>query len=225
MSATIQTLVDLTDPGEVAAEISRINLMVSRQAEVPDQAWKLVDDIASSLDDLAVARWQAIDPYLLAVFLRGFAEVTGAMARRGTVDARRRLRLGLERMRHALEEIAETAPISDERPAKEVVRWLYRTVPVPQQELASILGVDRRKLQRWLNERPKPEGNDALRVAAVARIVNQLRHSLTPVGVVHWFNRPRPELGGKRPRSLLADVGRLPQLVSLAASVRHSDAV
>ena len=224
MSATIQTLIDLTDPAAVAAEISQINLLVSRQAQISEQAWKLVDDIASSLESLTVVRWEAIDPYLLAVFLRGFAEANVPPARRSTADARRRLRLGLERMRHALEEIAESAPISDERPAKEIVRWLSKTVPVSQQELASILGVDRRKLQRWLNERPKPEGDDALRVAAVARVVNQLRHSLTPIGVLHWFNRPRRELGGKKPRSLLADVRRLPQLVSLAASVRHSDA-
>lgn len=224
MSAAIQSLAELTDPAAVASEIGRINALVARSQDVPEEAWQLVSEMSSRLDNLAVPRWGSIDPYLQAVFLRGFAQATKALKEQDTPDARRLLRLGLERMRHALEEIAEISKIGDDRSPKELVRWLSDILPVSQQELAEVLGVDRRKLQRWLHEGPKPEGDDAMRVTVVARIVNQLRHSFTPVGVLRWFDRPRAELGGKRPKTLLVDAERIPQLIGLATSVRHSDA-
>ena len=224
MSAVIESLVELTDPAAVAAEIGRINSLVARSSNVPEAAWQLVSEMSSKLDSLAVLRWGAIDPYLQAVFFRGFAQASKALNERERPEARRTLRLGLERMRHALEEIAETSTIGDDRNTKELVRWLAEIIPVPQQELAELLGVERRKLQRWLNEGPKPEGDDAMRVTVVARIVNQLRHSYTPVGVLRWFDRPRAELGGKKPRAILSNAERVPELIRLAAAVRHSDA-
>ena len=224
MSAAIESLVDLADPAGVAVEIGRINTLIAQRATVPDEAWQLVSDMMSGLENLDVARWGAIDPYLQAVFFRGFAQATRALEARAASESRELLRLGLERMRHALEEMAETSRTGDERNPKELVKWLWKTVPVSQAELAGVLGVERRKLQRWLNEGQKPEGDDAMRVIAVARIVNQLRHSFTPVGVLRWFSRPRPELGGKRPQSLLKNPEEIPRLWSLAASVRHSDA-
>ena len=224
MSAALESLVELTDPAAVAAEIGRINSLVGGSPEVPAEAWQLVSEMESRLEGLAVSRWQTIDPYLQAVFLRGYAQASKALKNQGDPDARRLLRLGLERMRHALEEIGQASQVSDELSPKELVRWLSRIVPVPQQELSDVLGVERRKFQRWLNESPKPEGDDALRVAVVARIVNQLRHSFTPVGVIRWFNRPRAELKGKKPKSLLTRVEDLPRLVGLASAVRHSDA-
>lgn len=224
MSAALASLVEMTDPAAVASEIGRVNSLLARCPEVPAEAWQFVREMESRLEGLDVSRWQAIDPYLQAVFFRGYAQASKALKNQEDANARRLLRLGLERMRHALEEISQTSQVSDELSPKELVRWLSRTVPVSQQELSDVLGVDRRKFQRWLNESPKPEGDDALRVTVVARIVNQLRHSYTPVGVIRWFNRPRPELDGKKPKSLLTRVEALPRLMSLASAVRHSDA-
>ena len=224
MSAALESLVELTDPAAVAFEIGRVNSLVASSREVPATAWQFVSELESRLEGLDVARWQTIDPYLQAVFFRGYAQASKALKNQEGADARRLLRLGLERMRHALEEISQTSQVSDEQSPKELVRWLSRTVPVSQQELSEVLGVQRRKFQRWLNEAPKPEGDDALRVTVVARIVNQLRHSFTPVGVIRWFNRPRAELDGRKPKSLLTRIEDLPRLVSLASAARHSDA-
>jgi transcriptional regulator with XRE-family HTH domain len=224
MSATLESLVDLTDPAAVAAEIGRMSMLLAGRADVPDEAWQLVTRINDAiLGGRATAKWQAIDSYLLEIFMRGLAQVNSAASRKTDPEARRSLRLGFERMRHALEEIAGASPISEERSPKDVVRWLAKTIPVSQQELANVLGVERRKLQRWLNESSSPEGDDALRVAAVARVVNQLRHAFTPIGVLRWFDRPRRELGGRKPKALLTNVEKLPRLVTLAASARHSD--
>jgi hypothetical protein len=223
MSATLESLVSLTDPSSAAGEIARLNSLLAGSREVPAEVWDFVTQMTSRLGNLDVQRWQTIDPYLHSIFLRGFAQASEALGKRDTVAGRRLLRVGLERMRHALEEIAEVSRMGDQQP-KELVRWLEKTIDVPQRELASVLGVDLRKLQRWLHDSPKPEGDDALRVQVVARIVNELRHSLTAVGVLRWFDRPRQELGEKPPRALLDDVESIPRLLRLAASIRHSDA-
>jgi DNA-binding transcriptional regulator YiaG len=224
MSAALESIVELTAPAAVAAEIGRINTLVARNREVPEQAWDLVKEMSARLDRLEVSRWGAIDPYLQAVFLRGFAQATKALQERDRAEARNLVRTGLERMRHALQEIADAAKVGDERSPKQLVSWLSEILPVSQRELAAILGVNARKLQRWLHGANEPEGDDALRVTVVARIVNQLRHSLTPVGVLRWFDRTRAELGGRKPRTLLASAEHIPQLIELAASIRHSDA-
>ena len=92
----------------------------------------------------------------------------------------------------------------------------WPAVEVPQRDLADLLGVDLRRFQRWISarERTRPEGEEARRLRALARLVGQLRHAFTPAGVVAWFDWPRPELGGATPRELLADPVRLPDCCS-----------
>ena len=95
---------------------------------------------------------------------------------------------------------------------------------MPQRDLAELLGVELRRFQRWISprERTQPEGEDARRLRAVARLAGQLRHAFTPAGVVAWFDWPRPELGGATPRSLLGDPVRLPDLLLAAGSTRST---
>jgi hypothetical protein len=54
----------------------------------------------------------------------------------------------------------------------------------------------------------------------VARIVNQLRHSLTGPGVVEWFEHPRADLAGAAPSAVLDDPGKLELLITAAAASR-----
>jgi hypothetical protein len=130
----------------------------------------------------------------------------------------------LEAFRLPLSAIAEAEPVSAERTPKEVARWLAEAVSVPQRRLAELLGVDLRRFQRWISarERTQPEGEEARRVRAVARIVAQLRHAFTPAGVLAWFDWPRPEFGGATPREVLADPIRLPELVLAAGATRST---
>ena len=102
-------------------------------------------------------------------------------------------------------------------------RWLADTTEVPQNRLAALLGVSMRQFQRWLSTQgAQPEGDDARRARAVARIVNQLRFSLTPAGAVEWFGWPRDDLGGRRPADLLDQAERLPELAAIAGSMRST---
>lgn len=98
--------------------------------------------------------------------------------------------------------------------ANRLVEWLPR---VSQQEIARLAGISPRQFQRWRSGGgPAPR-----RLQLVARLVALLRRAWTPEGVVAWFDRPRPELGGKRPVEVLDD----PSLErSLVVAVRQGRA-
>jgi transcriptional regulator with XRE-family HTH domain len=130
--------------------------------------------------------------------------------------------MALDGLSSAFDAIAEQQPVSDERSGKELVAWLAERAEVSQAELAKLLGVSARQFQRWLSpsESASPEGDDLRRVRTVARIVNQLRFSLTPAGVVAWFTWRLPDLNGKRPVDLLDKPARFPDLIGAAAETR-----
>jgi uncharacterized protein (DUF2384 family) len=119
--------------------------------------------------------------------------------------------------------IADREAIGEDRPAAEVARWLEATlVSVPQPRKAGLLGVGARTYQRWVSDRESttPGAEEERRLRVVARIVNQLRHSLTGPGVIDWFEHPRADLGGVRPIDVLDDSDRLESLLAAAAASR-----
>jgi hypothetical protein len=128
-------------------------------------------------------------------------------------------------MRFLFARIAEREPIGEERPADEVARWLDRTLEsVSQRRKAQLLGVSPRTYQRWIseNEPSRPSGEEERRLRITARLVNQLRHSLTAPGVVDWFEHARADLDGDTPSRALADPARTEALVIAAAASRGS---
>ena len=105
-------------------------------------------------------------------------------------------------MRFLFARIADREPIGEDRPAHEVALWLDATLAsVSQPRKAELLHVSPRTYQRWISDQEavRPSGEDERRLRIVARIVNQLRHSLTGPGVVDWFEHPRADLGGATP--------------------------
>jgi hypothetical protein len=135
------------------------------------------------------------------------------------------LELELEALRDIFVDLDEAAPVRDDRPAIEVAHWLKETTQASNQEL-SLFGPSKRTWERWLSPSSdsEPRGEDESRIRIAARIVNQLRHALTPHGVLRWFAAGHPELGGRPPATLLADLREAPRLVALAGEVRRSDA-
>jgi hypothetical protein len=93
---------------------------------------------------------------------------------------------------------------------------------VSQERKAQLLDVGLRTYQRWVSDRETttPSGDEERRLRVVARIVNQLRHSLTGLGVVEWFERPRADLEGASPAETLEDPDRLEVLLAAAAASR-----
>lgn len=167
-----------------------------------------------------------IDPYLLVALQQGVISALRALGVAKTADKRRQLRIALERMRQALRDVAEGMPASEDRSAREIVRWLVDVLDVPQADIAELLGVHPRKFQRWLStaDPSEPHDEDALKIRMLARITNHLRHAFSGPGVVAWLERPHPELKGQAPMDLLNKRQTFEQLTSLAAAARSSSA-
>jgi uncharacterized protein (DUF2384 family) len=224
MSAVLEALSELARPAAAAEAIAEVNERLARERGIPADIAAAVHELAAGIAfETALARWEAVDPYLTLIIHRAVIQAEDAVRRAGEAGARDRLRIALESLRQGFAAIAESEPIADERSAKDVVRWLADTTQVPQNRLAALLGVSLRQFQRWLSTSgAQPEGDDARRARAVARIVNQLRFSLTPAGAVEWFGWPRDDLGGRRPAELLDQPGRLPELAAIAGAMRST---
>lgn len=91
--------------------------------------------------------------------------------------------------------------------------WLPNT---PNRVLADLVGVDRRTMTRWSKQSNPPPP----KLALLARLVAILRHNWTEAGIIAWFDRPRRDLEGRKPRSVLGDAGYEDRLVAAARSGR-----
>lgn len=164
----------------------------------------------------------AADPYLVEALLVGTLGCAAALWVGDGEKRRRELRLPLERTRQALRDLLDERHVAQDVPSKEIARWLVDVAEVPQHDIAVLLGVAPRTLQRWISaaEPAKPTGDDETRVRTLARIVDQLRWSMTPTGVIRWLRQPHPALEGRRPCDLLTEPGAYSELARLAAATR-----
>jgi hypothetical protein len=213
-------VLDLAQPAAAAAAVDALNDRLAGEPRVSGDVGAAVGALGAAVRATPLERWTAADPYLALLVHRAVLDAQAAV----DDDARDALRVALERLSHALAALGEAEEVGDARTPKELARWLASAVEVPQRDLADLLGVDLRRFQRWISarERTQPEGEDARRLRAVARLVGQLRHAFTPAGVVAWFDWPRSELGGATPRELLGDPVRLPDLLLAAGSTRST---
>lgn len=218
--ATTRTRIDLGDPLRAAAAVDALNDELARSRGIGAGVADGIGALLDAVRETPLERWVAADPYLALLVHRAVLDARSA-SDAGDRDA---LRLALERAGHALAALGEAEEVGETRSPKELARWLADSVDAPQREVAALLGVDLRRFQRWVSdtERARPEGDDARRLRAVARLVAQLRHAYTAAGVLAWFERPRADLGGAAPRDLLDDPVRLPDLALVAGSARST---
>jgi len=172
-------------------------------------------------DDVRAA-FADCDPYLVEQLFAGAFGVAMALSEPDEAAARRTARVNLERARQALRDLLEEEPVGSDQPIKEVVRWLVEAAEVPQGEIATLLHTTTRTLQRWIstNDTAAPTREQATAVRTLARVLNQLRHTLTPSGTIAWLTRPHPALGGAAPRDLLAEPRSASRLLSAASAQR-----
>lgn len=221
MNAVLETIHDLSRPAEAADELHALSMELAHHETIPSDVQAEVLRLTDAVDRER-SSWSSIDPHYVEILLRATLSAQIALMEPELPESRDRLRMALDGLTSAFDAIAEQQPVSDDRTGKELVGWLAARTEVSQAELAHLLGVSPRQFQRWLSpaEKAGPEGDDLRRVRAVARIVNQLRFSLTPAGVVAWFSRRLPDLGRRRPIDLLDRPERLPELIALAAATR-----
>src|SRR5918998_3114497 len=181
--------IDLARPAAAAAAVDALNDTLAASARVPAGIGAAVGALVAAVRATPLERWTAADPYLALLVHRAVLDAQAAVED-GERDA---LRIALERLSHALAALAEAEEVGDARTPKELAQWLVAAVEGPPRDPADLLGVDLRRFQRWISprERTQPEGDDARRLRALARIVGQLRHAFTPAGVVAWFDWPQ----------------------------------
>ena len=186
-------LLDFARPAEAAAAVDSLNDELARAAHVPAESprtWRGSRPL--SRDPLE--RWTA------ATRISRCSSTAPCSTRRPrSTEGARALRIALERLSHALAALGETEEVG-ERARRRSWRGLVGAVEVPQRDLAELLGVDLRRFQRWISarERTRPEGEEARRLRALARLVGQLRRSFTPAGVIASFDWPAPSSAARR---------------------------
>jgi hypothetical protein len=224
MHALATNPVHRLDPRTAADAVVFINDDLAGHRTIPPAIADAVRGLVDQLLASDIETWLAIDPFQALLVHRALLEAQEAATIADDRDARNRLRLALARLVDALYLVNESEETSEARSSKEIVQWLAANVDVPQKDLAELLGVDLRKLQRWLSDATanQPEADEARRVRTVAKIVNQLRHVLTAPGVIAWFDWPSPDLGGKTPASVLGDVAKTSALLSAASNMRST---
>lgn len=228
-SPALEDLVDLgvrvrIDPAILEQELAEQNLILARAREIPDAVRYYVEDLADDVAQHSIEATLRTDPYLLVAMQQSLLAAVRALENPRPEQARRELRVRLEQLRQVYRDLADARPVFEDRPAKELARWLAQVLDVPHARLAELLDVSPRTFQRWVSETDssEPAGDDARRVRLVANMVGHLRHALTGRGVVEWFERPHPLIDGRAPKELLDDPDALTQLTRLAASTRSA---
>jgi uncharacterized protein (DUF2384 family) len=84
--------------------------------------------------------------------------------------------------------------------------WLG-SVGLSTDDLAEVFSVSPETIRRWAstNNSWSPTGEQADKVVVVAKLVNHLRHAMTPRGTLQWLTRSHPALDDRRPVDELKD--------------------
>lgn len=136
----------------------------------------------------------------------------------GNLDLCDELMIRLERIRHVVRDALDEHVSGAAGDVGLVMEDIDRALPgISDRVIAALVGVDRRTLTRWRGGhggRPKRD----LRV--FARLVAILRHSWDEEGIVAWFDRPRRDLGGRKPATLIDEPNAEEELIAAARSGR-----
>lgn len=212
---------DLRHPQLAAEELRAANQRLARLADVPESIRELVDAVSDELIALDVEAFGE-DPYLLVAIERAALQAKRALDLDEPREQRRAVRLALDDLHRLCSALAEREPVSADRDVNAVARWLVETAGLAARQVAPLVGVHERTLQRWAAEPPqsRPSGEDERKLRSVAHVVAQLRHVLTAPGVLAWMTAPAEELGGEAPVDRLnAPVG-LPEVLAAARRLR-----
>ena len=125
-----------------------VSLRKSRD-EVPPDVAALVDSLDMALHAEAPLNL-AVDPYFASALYAGALRSMKALRHDNVSAQRRDLRVALEQVRHALRDIVGSHWVSDDVPIHEVLEHLVGMLRLPQSDVAHLLGISTRQLQRTL---------------------------------------------------------------------------
>lgn len=217
--------IDFRNLAPLEEELEHASSVLATEDTTPDWILELVREVAEELHGLDQEAWRdMIDPYLYIELER---IAIGALLALDVEDAdakAQEIEVSLEAMRDLFHDLQESEVAAEGRSSQELSHWLKDTMQASTQETADLLGIRKRTFERWLAADSEPQGDDRMRLAFAARLVNQLRHAMTGRGSMLWFGIELPEYGGRTPRDLLNDPAAAPTLVALAGQARRSDA-
>jgi uncharacterized protein (DUF2384 family) len=207
---------------ELFDELQTATQALAASQTVPEAVRGVVEHLVKVMGNQTPDRFGGADPYLVESLLAGTVQCAGVAWLGDPENQRRELRMPLERTRQALRDLLAERHVAADQPTKQVARWIVDITGVSQHELANLVGVGTRTLQRWLSdtEAAAPSGDEEIRMRTLARTIDQLRWSMTPVGVVRWLQRPHPALSGRSPVDLLGEPSAYQELPRLAAATR-----
>ncbi|MEZ5122889.1 MAG: hypothetical protein R2736_15130 [Solirubrobacterales bacterium] len=185
----------------------------------PEELDRFVDtmrDVAARVNDNVLPQLDAVSAQKVSRHLLSI--LTFDPTSQDVLDSADHYLIHLEAIRHVFRDILhEHQPEALRREGREVLAMLEEWLPgVSVRDLASLLGISTRALQRRRHEESPATPREQL----VARLVAILRGAWTDAGVNAWFYRPRYDLGGARPIELLDDGSRENDLLDAARSGR-----
>jgi uncharacterized protein (DUF2384 family) len=186
----------------------RAEEVVSKEADALDT--EHVDALVRTAEMVAIRFNRSLPPYLNPADV---AEIRGIL-----IDALGKIReedesqpldlldeflVRAESIRHILRDALDDELPVNADDAEAVLEQITVWLPgIPKKQIAELLGVDLRTMQRWEKDGSR---RTPRRLYIVAKLVNLLKDAWTPEGVVAWFSRPRHDLDGKTPLDVLDD--------------------
>jgi hypothetical protein len=170
--------------------------LVDRRAAWYGMVEEAVLDLSSSLPEGT----EDYDARKLLEFLFGLRRAIAADPK--ATDKRGEVELATMMISDILRRIVrrlEHSEFDDPRAAADYVFTTLRNVGVT--DLSRLLGVTTKTVNAWKAGRPVTR--NAERVVVVAQLLTHLRSSMTPVGLVMWFDAPRHQLDRATPLQLL----------------------
>jgi hypothetical protein len=192
--------------------------------EVPlaERRWVWYQGLEDAVLDLSNSLPEGTEDYDARKLFEFLIELRRAIAADvEATDERGDVELATMKMRDVVHRIArrlEHAILDDPQAAARSVFTTLGNIGVG--DLARLLGVSTKTVNTWKGGGPVTR--KAERVVVLAQLLTYLRSSMTPVGLVMWFDAPRQQLGGRTPLELLNEneAAARETLVSLARGAR-----
>ncbi|MHB8695563.1 MAG: hypothetical protein ACYDHH_30445 [Solirubrobacteraceae bacterium] len=205
---------------EVVEVAEQIGVLLETGEDVERLAW--YQRLEDAVLDLSSALPEGTEDYDARKLFEFLVAVRRAIAADlDGVDAGGEVELAMLKMADVARRIArrlEHDQLDDPRLAAEAVFEVLRGVAVG--DLSRLLGVSTKTVNTW--RAGGPVSRNAERVVLLAQLLTYLRASMSPAGLVMWFDAPREQLDGRAPLELLenhAGIAR-EQLVPLARGTR-----
>ena len=172
----------------------------ARRQELRRRSYAAIEDGILDLSSALPQGTEDYDARKLFEFLVGLRRAIDADPE--ARDERGEVELHMLMMRDVLQRI-ERRLLHDELDDPRVAAdFVFATLErVPAGDLARLLGVSTKTVGAWKAGRPVTRNGD--RVVVLAQLLSYLRASLTPLGIVMWFDAPREQLAGSTPLELL----------------------